>query len=231
MARFSDKDVERITRIKSILYCSAIQFLGTDGVMCRDFFIAGGVFANLWHFFERHKDRMDAHPAAYDYLHDRPVYNNMFPGSDIDFYVKADNDKDYDLSVKGILKHYQDRISFSNEYSTTAHAVTVDMKKARPYLTNSVQVIYIQRGQPEKVIDTFDMEHTKIYYDVGTNALTISPAQLQLVKNKKIIFDPTKCVKDRDVRLQKWFDRGWTIYKEIEPIKHDELEIPDDIPF
>ena len=232
MTRFSDDDIYRIKRIKQVLFGASVQFLGTvnGGLYARDFFIAGGIFANLWHFFEEAGPHIE--PNDMYLLNNQSYYSQMFPASDIDFYVKATNGEEYADMTDGLIQHYGSNVKSSVDYQAPA-AFTVGMKN---YITNTVQVVSIQQGEPDKVVDTFDMEHTKIYYDVGPGTLTISPAQLQLVKNKKIIFDETKCIYDPNVRLQKWKNRGWEIHKNIghKPtieLVPNNLQECDDIPF
>ena len=201
-------------------------FAPFDHYYMDNFFIAGGFFANLWHFYYNDPKYRGLTSAG---------YRMRYPGSDVDFYVKAQDNETYNEIVAPLMTHYKEYLCpmHQSDVEYPEIAYTINSGGAIPgFITETIQLIAIRRGKIEDVVDTFDMEHSKISYDLGTNVLEISPAQLNLVKEKKIMFYEGRS-KDIAARKKKWIARGWKMYKEGPLIKYCDnyLDSKNEIPF
>ena len=178
--------------------------------MLNRYFIAGSIFAMMW-----------------DYLAEPQTtrFATKYPDTDFDIYIKAKDDIEWCKYAQPVLDAYKAETD-QNDTNYTSISHRIDTKEW--LCVNSVNLIEIRKGNPQEVIRTFDMEHCKIYYDVGADTLTISPAQLYLVKNKKMIFEESKA-RNPEERKQKYLSRGWTIHQELKV--DDGLPMNDDIPF
>ena len=208
MSRFSDEDVKTITALKTIIAskCGMI-FLPHPSIDTRRFFLAGGFFANLYHYY---------HSPA------RESFSEMFADSDMDIYVRTDTQEEYDAKMLPVYKAYQEELIETKE-NYASFADTVAIRKRYPdFVTKTVQFVHCRYGNPNEVVETFDMEHSKVYYDIFNDTLHISPAQFELIKDKKILLYEGKSL-NRQSRLSKWERRGWTLYKTVEPEQNDNV--------
>lgn len=74
-------------------------------------------------------------------------------------------------------------------------------------LTNDVQ--FITLGSEENgVRKNFDFIHCMPYYDIQSNKLFISEAQMNSIKEVKLVLNPSKKVASAP-RIQKYVSRGW----------------------
>ena len=159
----------------------------------------GGTFANMWHFLDTEPDGTIGR------------YMRMYPETDIDLYIDAATNADYkDISVP-FLHKFGGKIKQNTNYPAISY--NIDAKDLN-LIVDSIQLIAIRMGRPEDIATTFDMEHTKVTYDIGKNTLLISPDQLDLIKRKSIVYFEGKS-KDPAARVKKWLDRGWTIDKTV----------------
>lgn len=78
-------------------------------------------------------------------------------------------------------------------------------------LSNGIQIVVRFYGEPETIHDTYDFEHTKAYYDNGSNILCIPNKVYEMVTNKTLQYTGSKYPVCSLFRLRKFISRGWTI--------------------
>ena len=120
--------------------------------------------------------------------------------SDIATHIKNNSDliKDVDDSK------YTDAAIANPQKLVTMNAIT---------LKNDLQLITYM-SEEEGARKNFDFIHCTPYYDIATNKLYISEAQLQAIKSMKLV--PNKDVDTITVkRLEKFKARGWRIDDEL----------------
>lgn len=78
-------------------------------------------------------------------------------------------------------------------------------------LSNKIQVVVRFYGEPDKIHDTYDFEHTKAYYDYGKGELIIPERVWELTINKTLIYSGSKYPVASLFRMRKFINRGWSI--------------------
>jgi len=77
-------------------------------------------------------------------------------------------------------------------------------------LSNGVQIVVRFYGEPEKIHETYDFQHTKAYWTKSTG--TVIPNEVyDAVINKTLIYTGSKYPVCSVFRLRKFIARGWTI--------------------
>lgn len=213
MNRFSDEDIKKIGAIKDIIRNNCQELFKPFVLGYQTgFYVFGGTFANLWHFLgDDYEEKIKL--EEYQFYKE---YKDMYPNTDLDIYVNVANKKEYGEKIHSLLQFYKDYVAYKdpNIYPNLCHQIIIDQFNPN-MLIDTVQIIEIFHGSPDYIANTFDMEHSKVCYDIRYDKLTISPAQLELIKTRKILFYKGKS-KNPTYRKNKWIGRGWTMYKEIE---------------
>lgn len=218
----------KIREIKSILNTTCNRFFaGFPDEYKNNFFVAGGITSNLWHFIGG-----DNGEPYQPLIASR--YREMFPGTDLDLYVKANNFEDYNAILAPLKLKYSDHLVQPRKeqvYPHISHTILMRPNCDPDFIVDQVQIIEIITGSPENVVETFDMEHSKIYFDIETDSIFISPAQMNCLKQRKLIFYEGKS-RDPIGRKNKWIGRGWQMHKEVPLITYDDNYVNnDEIPF
>jgi len=78
-------------------------------------------------------------------------------------------------------------------------------------LSNKVQLIVRFYGEPDKIHDTFDFEHTKSYYDCGSGKIVIPQSVWECATNRCLRYTGSKYPVCSMFRLRKFINRGWKI--------------------
>jgi len=78
-------------------------------------------------------------------------------------------------------------------------------------LSNDIQIVVRFYGEPDKIHETYDFEHTKAYYDNGNNTLEIPKIVYEHVINKTLRYTGSLYPVCSIFRVRKFIERGWTI--------------------
>lgn len=78
-------------------------------------------------------------------------------------------------------------------------------------LSNNIQVIIRFYGEPDKIHETYDFEHTKSYYDFSDGVLSIPKSVYEAVINKTLIYTGSLYPVCSVFRMRKFIKRGYTI--------------------
>lgn len=205
MEAFSKADIDKIKRIQKIFKIHG------DNLFNRledkqNFFLTGGMFATLWHLPDQPGIDLKA------------CFRLDFPDSDMDLYCK-DKYNSKDVIGRAMGDNRLDYFTVDEEGRNYPHnyvLATVDCDKDKEgklgiFAPRFIQFMFNPCGNPEDVIQTFDFEHSKIWYDFATNELHISPFQLWCIKNKRFLHNE-KLSKNPVKRKEKMQKRGWKEY-------------------
>lgn len=77
-------------------------------------------------------------------------------------------------------------------------------------LSNKIQLITRFCGDPEKIHENFDFQHTKLWWTKETGVVTNTDS-LECVLSKRLIYSGSKFPLCSIVRLRKFIQRGWTV--------------------
>ena len=78
-------------------------------------------------------------------------------------------------------------------------------------LSNGIQLVVRFYGEPDKIHETYDFEHTKAYFDYDNDDLSISVEVYECVMNKVLRYTGSKYPVCSIFRVRKFLERGWTI--------------------
>lgn len=78
-------------------------------------------------------------------------------------------------------------------------------------LSDKIQIVVRFYGEPEKIHETYDFEHTKAYYCYSENKLEIPKKVYECVNNKTLIYTGSLYPVCSVFRLRKFIGRGWKI--------------------
>jgi len=78
-------------------------------------------------------------------------------------------------------------------------------------LSNGIQIVVRFYGEPDKIHETYDFEHTKAYYDNYNNTLDIPKIVYEHVINKTLRYSGSLYPVCSIFRVRKFIERGWTI--------------------
>lgn len=113
-------------------------------------------------------------------------------GSPVDNISEVDETEAEEIIAKEKRKYYPVFIS--------TNAIT---------LSNGIQIVVRFYGEPSKIHETYDFEHTKAYYYAGE--LNIPTKVYETVMNKVLIYTGSRYPVCSLFRMRKFIARGWTI--------------------
>lgn len=251
-----DANKERKEYIKSTLRQFCINFFGElyqNKELMNKLWISGGTIGNIWHFYTKNKFFCDdLYREAYPNT-DIDIYinlmgecdhnNNIFSG--IDYYVDPILKK-YENRIKkrdsitqtgtvlisggpNTAPSWKNIEVQTNKSPYTDNCWTIDTHDLSYYIfTNTVQIIKNLEliGPPSTVAPTFDFEHCKAYYLIGSGELVINRDQEKLLIKKELVHYASKS-ENPEKRLKKYTDRGWKLIH----THYDKSDFNDPIPF
>lgn len=132
--------------------------------------------------------------------------------NDFDIYFQNQSMVD---SVQRIVKSdesWLQEVEDWNGYKDNQDILTVHGKLITDRaITFKNKVQFIIMAPLEKCRPTFDFIHCMPYYDLGYNKLYISQRQLYSIKNKTLIFNPSRECHPSLARIEKFQKRGWKL--------------------
>lgn len=78
-------------------------------------------------------------------------------------------------------------------------------------LSDKLQLVVRFWGDPKKIHETYDFEHTKAYWTSNEKQVVIPARVYELVTNKRLIYTGSKYPLASIIRIRKFIQRGWNI--------------------
>lgn len=202
----SDSEQEILKKVCASLEMWWIEFVPL-GINSHNFFISGGIIPNLIQY-HLSNSRMSFKDWFADPLSDVDVWYNILETpngmnrivSPFELKARKRFSANYvEKFPKGYFSPYNSDHAFNIFYPTS--------------LSDKVQIITCDSGNPREVIKTFDLEHVKGYYDLGQKKLYMTLKQIDACFNKKLIITGGKGINSSEnkfkERLRKWERRGY----------------------
>lgn len=126
------------------------------------------------------------------------------PNQDYEYFEMTGNDPSAYLDKNILKKNMRDAKSGKGKYLPllfTDNAIS---------LSNDIQLIIRFCGNPDKIHENFDFEHTKNYWSIDTGLVT-SPEALQCIMSRELKYTGSRYPICSLFRLRKFINRGWNI--------------------
>lgn len=156
-------------------------FEGEEHSLHADCIVAGGAIASLL---------LDEKIADVDiYLRSPKALDDYEVLAERQVHIAVDEAQAYDLVVR------------TESADTYTHTTNVDMP--------AIQIIKMMIGQPEDIVRKFDFLHTKVYYDLSSDVLSIPSDSMECIKEKVLFYTQTDYPLSSLFRSRKYIRRGW----------------------
>jgi len=185
------------------------------------FFITGGCLPNLVRY----------------YMEQDTIGKTQFPyyvRTDFDVFIIAKDKEELETIVDPILKKFNKNMrTLSKPQYDIFDGVSKNsyiIPEVLPEHFSYVNIIHVVYGEPQDVINSFDMEHVKGIYLPETDKIVITQKTIDAIKHKLLItYEGNHIgVKEKTIkttplrvgmnahlgeeRVYKWQNRGWKIY-------------------
>jgi len=156
--------------------------------------------------------------------------NLIISGGAIVSLIQNKKPNDYDIYFKNkevvekIRKYYGKLIGKKLSYEKLANsiAIRVNKPKDKKYypifvtnnaitLSNKIQLITKFVGTGDKIVENFDFEHLKNWFDYDKQELIIGKETYKLISQKRFVYTGSKYSLSAFFRVRKFLKRGWNI--------------------
>lgn len=196
-----EKTIKKVISNTMLNWINSIEDDKLQDSLKNNVLVTGGCFVSLINNEE---------PNDFDvYIEDKNVLEQL-----CEYYIKKFELKDIyidkDLSV-GRVYIYIPSEGFVKQKPSNEKYQLICMSSNAITLTNKIQIVSRFYGDPNEIHKNYDFDHTKAYYRMKTNELSIPSRVYECIINKTLHYSGSLYPVCSVMRTKKFIERGWKI--------------------